>query len=86
MDESHALLRLFDTDGDGPRLSKPFDGFLVLLPRRMKMVLDRLYLIGINATYDVGKEVTQGSLFPGYDNRFLAHWFQCLEYFAGWRR
>jgi len=39
------------------------------------ITLDRLYLIGIRATYKDGTEVTLGSLFPGYDSRVFAHWY-----------
>ena len=37
--------------------------------------LDRLYLIGISATYEDGSEVTLGDFFPGFDSRVFAHWF-----------
>jgi hypothetical protein len=40
-----------------------------------EITLDRLYLIGIRATYKDGTEVTLGSLFPGYDSRVFAHWY-----------
>ena len=39
------------------------------------ITLDRLYLIGINAHYQDGTEVTLGSLFPGYDSRVFANWY-----------
>jgi len=40
-----------------------------------EITLDRLYLIGIRATYKDGTVVTLGSLFPGYDSRVFAHWY-----------
>ena len=40
-----------------------------------EITLDRLYLIGIRATYKDGTDVTLGSLFPGYDSRVFAHWY-----------
>ncbi len=36
---------------------------------------DRLYLIGIEASYTDGSEVTLDSLFPGFPDRVFAHWY-----------
>lgn len=42
---------------------------------KWEISLDRLYLIGISATYEDGSEVTLGDLFHGFDSRVFAHWF-----------
>jgi hypothetical protein len=42
---------------------------------KWEILLDRLYLIGINATYNDGREVTLNSLFPGFPDRVFAHWY-----------
>jgi len=42
---------------------------------KWEISLDRLYLIGIRATYEDGTEVMLGSLLPGYDSRVFAHWY-----------
>lgn len=40
-----------------------------------EILLDRLYLTGIKATYADGTAVTLGSLFPGFEERVFAHWY-----------
>jgi len=40
-----------------------------------EILLDRLYLVGISATYDDGTEGTLDSLFPGFTDRVFAHWY-----------
>lgn len=42
---------------------------------KWEISLDRLYLIGISATYEDGSEVTLGDFSPGFDSRVFAHWF-----------
>lgn len=42
---------------------------------KWEISLDRLYLMGISATYEDGSEVTLGDFFPGFDSRVFAHWF-----------
>ena len=42
---------------------------------KWEILLDRLYLVGIHATYKDGTTVTLGSLFPGFDERVFAHWY-----------
>lgn len=40
-----------------------------------EILMDRLYLVGISATYSDGREVTIESLFPGFEDRVFAHWY-----------
>jgi hypothetical protein len=40
-----------------------------------EILLDRLYLVDISATYSDGLDVTLDSLFPGFEERVFAHWY-----------
>ena len=40
-----------------------------------EILLDRLYLVGISATYADGTGVGLDSLFPGFADRAFAHWY-----------
>ena len=40
-----------------------------------EILLDRLYLVGISATYADGTGVGLDSLFPGFTDRVFAHWY-----------
>ena len=40
-----------------------------------EILLDRLYLVGISATYADGTGVGLDSLFPGFADRVFAHWY-----------
>lgn len=40
-----------------------------------EIVNDRLYLIGINASFEDGTPVRLVDLFPGFNERVFAHWF-----------
>jgi len=42
---------------------------------RWEILLDRLYLVGLSATYVDGTAVTLDSLFPGFEDRVFAHWY-----------
>jgi hypothetical protein len=42
---------------------------------KWEILLDRLYLTGVSATYADGTAVTLDSLFPGFDERVFAHWY-----------
>ena len=42
---------------------------------KWEILLDRLYLVGLNATYTDGIAVTLESLFPGFTDRVYAHWY-----------
>jgi len=42
---------------------------------RWEILLDRLYLVGLSATYEDGEAVTLDSLFPGFEDRVFAHWY-----------
>ncbi|PRY96446.1 hypothetical protein BCM14_2684 [Jezberella montanilacus] len=42
---------------------------------KWEILLDRLYLVGIHATYTDGTAVTLDSLFPGFPERVFAHWY-----------
>jgi len=39
------------------------------------VIKNRLYLTGIDANHENGKQATLESLFPGYPERVFAHWF-----------
>ena len=42
---------------------------------RWEILLDRLYLVGLSATYEDGEAATLDSLFPGFEDRVFAHWY-----------
>ncbi len=42
---------------------------------RWEILLDRLYLVGLSATYEDGEAATLDSLFPGFEGRVFAHWY-----------
>ena len=42
---------------------------------KWEILLDRLYLVGVSATYADGTAVTLESLFSGFTDRVFAHWY-----------
>jgi len=42
---------------------------------KWEILLDRLYLVSVSASYADGTAVTLDSLFPGFEDRVFAHWY-----------
>ena len=65
----------FELAGVKPRFSVMTSGLWRGYVGSWEILDDRLYLVGISATFEDGTEATLTTFFPGFADRVFAHWY-----------